>query len=75
MLFVVVKVLADFLEHEAAVLVVVSKCDPSEMNVHSFLADRIVRLDDLDSLDVLEAAGVGFGFGEAICVAFALVLC
>ena len=45
------------------------------MNVRSFLADRIESLDDLDSLDVLEAAGVGFGFGEAICVAFALVLC
>ena len=48
---------------------------PSEINVRSFLADRVECLDDFDSLDVLEAAGVGFGFGEAICVAFALVLC
>jgi hypothetical protein len=42
--------------------------------MHSFLADRIECLDNSDSLDVLEAAGVCFGFGEAICtVGHALV--
>jgi hypothetical protein len=47
---------------------------PSKIHRHPFLADRIECLDDANSLDVLEAAGVCFGFGEAICtVGHALV--
>lgn len=55
MLLVVVEVLADFLEHQAAVVAEVSLQTSRAMRRPSCL------------LDVLEAAGVGFGLREADC--------